>query len=59
MIQIILGKSEEVDTTFLEAIKQRLTDIRTDKFGYLIVLYFIQVFKKRRPYSQVKYEIQK
>ncbi|CAH2039255.1 unnamed protein product [Thlaspi arvense] len=47
MAQIILGKSEEIDTGFLAAIKQRFTDVTTDFYAYRIMVRAIYVFKKR------------
>ncbi|KAG7652695.1 Pumilio RNA-binding repeat [Arabidopsis suecica] len=56
MIQIILGKSEEVDQVILAGVKQRFIDVTTNFYGYRIMIQTIKVFKKRgdlKVYDQI------
>ncbi|CAA7034812.1 unnamed protein product [Microthlaspi erraticum] len=47
MVQITLGKSEEVDAVLWEAIKRSYTDLETNYLGHLIILRTISVSEKR------------
>lgn len=56
MIQIILGKSEEIDKVLLAEVKQRFIDVTTDFYGYRIMIRTINAFKKRgdlKVYDQI------
>ncbi|CAA7034184.1 unnamed protein product [Microthlaspi erraticum] len=47
MVQIILGRSEEVDRVFWEAIRRGYTDLAITHHGHRIMLRTINVFEKR------------
>lgn len=46
-VQIALGIFPEIDKMFLKAIDECYTDIVTDRFGLLITLRIVDIFKRR------------